>query len=63
MQYSPARRYAAEFIGTTFLLATVVGSGIMAETLASGNVAIALLGNTLATGAILAVLILILAPL
>lgn len=53
------RRLAAEFIGTMLLLATVVGSGIMAENLAGGNVAIALLGNTVATGAILAVLILI----
>ena len=53
------RRLVAEFIGTAFLLASVVGSGIMGETLAGGNDAIALLGNTLATGAILAVLILI----
>jgi glycerol uptake facilitator-like aquaporin len=37
MQYSPAQRYAAEFIGTALLLATVVGSGIMAERLAGGN--------------------------
>ena len=57
------RRLAAEFLGTLMLLAAIVGSGIMAETLASGNAAIALLGNTLATGAILAVLIWILAPL
>jgi glycerol uptake facilitator-like aquaporin len=56
------RRLAAEFIGTAFLLATVVGSGIMGETLAGGNVAIALLGNTLATGAILVVLILVFGP-
>jgi glycerol uptake facilitator-like aquaporin len=56
------RRLAAEFLGTAFLLATVVGSGIMGETLANGNTAIALLGNTLATGAILAVLILIFGP-
>ncbi len=53
-----ARRLVAEFVGTALLLATVVGSGIMAETLADGNDAIALLGNTLATGAILIVLIL-----
>ena len=53
------RRLAAEFIGTTFLLATVVGSGIMGENLAGGNMAIALLGNTIATGAILVVLILV----
>lgn len=45
------RRLAAEGLGTAFLLATVVGSGIMAERLAGGNVAIALLANTLATGA------------
>lgn len=56
------RRLTAEFIGTAFLLATVVGSGIMAERLASGNVAIALLGNTLPTGAILVVLIIMLGP-
>ena len=59
---SLARRLAAEFIGTAFLLATVVGSGIMAERLADGNVAIALLGNTIPTGAILVVLITILGP-
>ena len=53
------RRLAAEFIGTAMLLAVVVGTGIMAENLAGGNVAIALLGNTIATGAILVVLILI----
>ena len=57
-----ARRLGAEFTGTAFLLATVVGSGIMAERLADGNVAIALLGNTLPTGAILIVLILVFAP-
>lgn len=60
--YSPARKLAAEFIGTAFLLATVVGSGIMAERLAGGNEAIALLGNTIPTGAILAVLITMLGP-
>ena len=59
MTDSISRRLAAEFIGTTFLLATVVGSGIMGENLAGGNMAIALLGNTIATGAILVVLILI----
>jgi len=53
------KRLLAELIGTFFLLATVAGSGIMAETLAGGNVAIALLGNTIATGAILVVLILV----
>ena len=52
----------AEAIGTFFLLATVVGSGIMAESLAGGNAALALLGNTLATGAILVVLITALGP-
>ncbi|MGN6422337.1 MAG: MIP/aquaporin family protein [Asticcacaulis sp.] len=57
------RRLAAETAGTLVLLATVVGSGIMAERLAGGNVAIALLGNTLATGAMLVVLITMLAPL
>ena len=51
------RKLAAEALGTLFLLATVVGSGIMAENLAAGNDAVALIGNTLATGAILAVLI------
>jgi glycerol uptake facilitator-like aquaporin len=56
------RRLAAEAVGTALLLATVVGSGIMAERLAGGNVAIALLGNTLATGAALVVLILTFGP-
>jgi len=56
------RRIGGEFIGTLLLLATVVGSGIMAEMLAGGNVAIALLGNTLPTGAILVVLISVLGP-
>ena len=56
-EYSRSQRFAAEFIGTAFLLATVIGSGIMAESLANGNVAIALLGNTIPTGAILIVLI------
>ena len=55
-------RLVAEFLGTAFLLATVVGSGIMAETLAGGNTAIALLGNTIPTGAILYVLITIFGP-
>jgi len=49
----------AEFTGTLFLVATVVGSGIMGECLAGGNVAIALLANTLATGAALVALILV----
>jgi glycerol uptake facilitator-like aquaporin len=57
MSIALSRRLAAEFLGTGFLLATVVGSGIMAEALAGGNVAVALIGNTLATGAILFVLI------
>ena len=57
-----ARRFVAEFLGTGLLLAAVVGSGIMAERLAGGNAAIALLGNTIPTGAILVVLITILAP-
>ena len=57
------QRLGAEFLGTAFLLATVVGSGIMAERLADGNAALALLGNTLATGAILTVLITMLGPL
>jgi len=56
------RAIAAEAAGSAMLFATVVGSGIMAERLADGNVAIALLGNTLATGAILFVLITMLAP-
>jgi glycerol uptake facilitator-like aquaporin len=56
------RRLLAEGLGTAFLLATVVGSGIMAERLAGGNVAIALLGNTIPTGAILVVLILVFGP-
>ena len=59
---STARRLVAEFAGTMILLATVIGSGIMAERLADGNLAIALLGNTLATGAILYVLITIFGP-
>jgi glycerol uptake facilitator-like aquaporin len=62
MTFNLPRRLAAEFIGTAFLLATVVGSGIMGENLSGGNVAIALLGNTIATGAILVVLILVFGP-
>ena len=57
-----SQRLAAECAGTAFLLATVVGSGIMAERLAGGNAAIALLGNTIPTGAILYVLITMLGP-
>ena len=60
---SLSRRLFAEWFGTMMLVATVVGSGIMAEQLAGGNVAIALLGNTIATGAILVVLITVLGPL
>jgi glycerol uptake facilitator-like aquaporin len=56
------KRLAAETLGTAFLLAAVVGSGIMAQRLAAGNVALALLGNTLPTGAILVVLILVFGP-
>lgn len=55
-------RLSAELLGTGLLVATVVGSGIMAERLASGNVALALLCNTLATGAILFVLITVFGP-
>jgi glycerol uptake facilitator-like aquaporin len=56
------RRLLAEGLGTAILVATVVGSGIMAERLAGGNQAIALLGNTLPTGAILVVIITIFGP-
>jgi glycerol uptake facilitator-like aquaporin len=56
------RAVFAEAIGSFFLFATVVGSGIMAESLAGGNVAIALIGNTMATGAMLFVLITMLGP-
>jgi glycerol uptake facilitator-like aquaporin len=57
-----SRRLVAEGLGTLILVATVVGSGIMAERLAGGNQAIALLGNTIPTGAILVVIITILGP-
>lgn len=57
-----ARRLLAEGVGSFFLFATVIGSGIMAENLADGNDAVALLGNTLATGAMLFVLITMLGP-
>ena len=56
------RRTVAEFIGTLFLLAAVVGSGIMGERLAAGNVALALLVNTIATGAALVAIILAFGP-
>src|ERR1700736_3511288 len=62
MQLSLARRTVAEGIGTAMLLAAVVGSGIMGERLAGGNVAIALLANTIATGAALVALILTFGP-
>jgi glycerol uptake facilitator-like aquaporin len=56
------QKAGAEVLGTAFLLATVIGSGIMAERLAGGNMALALLGNTIPTGAILFVLIAMLGP-
>jgi len=59
---SRGRQVAAEAIGSAMLVATVIGSGIMAERLANGNVALALLGNTLSTGCMLVVLILTLGP-
>lgn len=61
-QYTLTRRLAAEAVGTAILVGTVVGSGIMGAALASGNDAVALLGNTIATGAILVVLILVFGP-
>jgi glycerol uptake facilitator-like aquaporin len=57
MTMSLSRRFVAEFLGTGFLVAAVVGSGIMGERLANGNVALALLANTIATGAALVALI------
>ena len=57
-----ARKLVSEFVGTAFLLMAVVGSGIMAETLSSGNVSLALLENTIATGAALVALILTFGP-
>ena len=63
MPVSLTRRLAAEALGTALLLVAVVGSGIMAERLAGGNMALALLANALATGAALVVLITIFAPL
>jgi glycerol uptake facilitator-like aquaporin len=62
MRPSLDRRIAAEFFGTAFLVAAVVGSGIMAERLSGGNVAMALLANTIATGAALVTLILTFGP-
>jgi glycerol uptake facilitator-like aquaporin len=61
-QIDIARRLMAEALGTALLVAAVIGSGIMAAKLAGGNTAIALLCNTLATGAILVVIITIFAP-
>jgi glycerol uptake facilitator-like aquaporin len=60
--FTLSRRLAAEALGSALLLAVVIGSGIMGERLAGGNVAIALLGNTLATGAGLVVLITVFGP-
>jgi len=57
-----SRRAVAEALGTTALLATVVGSGIMGDRLSGGNVAIALMANAIATGAMLVVLIMALGP-
>ncbi len=62
MQRTLARRLTAEAVGTCFLLAAVVGSGIMGERLAGGNAAVALLANTIATGAALVALILTFGP-
>jgi glycerol uptake facilitator-like aquaporin len=62
MTFPLTKRLAAECLGTGLLVATVVGSGIMGEKLAGGSQALALLGNTLPTGAILVVLILTLGP-
>ena len=59
---SLTRRLTAEFVGTLFLLAAVVGSGIMGDRLSSGNIAIALLANSIATGAALMALILAFGP-
>src|SRR6516162_775562 len=62
MKFKLRARVVSEFLGTAFLLAAVIGSGIMAERLANGNVAVALLANTLATGAALVALILTFGP-
>jgi glycerol uptake facilitator-like aquaporin len=62
MMTTRARRITAEFLGTLFLLAAVVGSGIMGDRLSSGNIAIALLANSIATGAALTALILAFGP-
>lgn len=60
--YSVGQRLGAEFLGTALLLATVIGSGIMGAKLSAGNDALALLGNTLPTGAILVVIITVFGP-
>src|SRR5882672_10636296 len=62
MKFSLSRRFASEFLGTAFLVAAVVGSGIMGDGLAGGNVALALLANTIATAAALVALILTFRP-
>jgi glycerol uptake facilitator-like aquaporin len=62
MRFDLRARLVAEFLGTAFLVAAVIGSGIMGERLAGGNVAVALLANTIATGAALLALILTLGP-
>src|SRR5579859_594400 len=62
MTYSLPKRLVAELVGTAFLLMAVVGSGIMAERLSTGNVSLALLENTIATGAALVALILTFGP-
>jgi glycerol uptake facilitator-like aquaporin len=62
VQFNLTRKLAAEVLGTLILVMAVIGSGIMAETLAGGNVALALLCNTIATGAVLYVIITIFAP-
>lgn len=60
--YSVGQRVGAEFVGTAFLLATIIGSGIMGAKLSAGNDALALLGNALPTGAMLVVLITVFGP-
>ena len=62
MTISLSRRLTAEFLGTAFLVAAVVGSGVMGERLSNGNVALALLANTIATGAALVAIILAFGP-
>jgi glycerol uptake facilitator-like aquaporin len=62
MKHALTRRVASEFLGTSFLVAAVIGSGIMAERLANGNTALALLANTLATGAALVAWLLAFGP-